>query len=297
MDGDNAHHTRDGVELKFKVQQCVPKEGVDEKNWGWKDYKEPNDTSTKTYTEYTMTAAKADKNDPSIWKLTVSDLPLKNEQGERFVYKIVEVNVPNGYTASYAGDSNANVTNTLDWKIIKQSKEVDDNGAHRLLGDTVFSLKKTAELDGTAVTGKPVEANAPDGEYYGVSQSGTGELKWFVQYTEASGESSPLNYPIPDGIYELKEIKAHVGYALSSKTWTLHMKDGVLKKVEEDGRELKLTASGKEGVKLYIENEQLYELPSTGGLGIYWYFIGGTLFMMAAALILYKNKHGEVLKR
>ena len=297
VDGDNAHHTRDGVELKFKVQQCVPKEGVDEKNWGWKDYKAPNDTSTKTYTEYTMTAAKADKNDPSIWKLTVSDLPLKNEQGERFVYKIVEVNVPNGYTASYAGDSNANVTNTLDWKIIKQSKEVDDNGAHRLLGDTVFSLKKTAELDGTAVTGGTVEPNVPDGEYYGVSQSGTGELKWFDSYTEASGESSPLNYPIPDGIYELKEIKAHVGYALSSKTWTLHMKDGVLKKVEEDGKELKLTASGKEGVKLYIENEQLYELPSTGGLGIYWYFIGGTLFMMAAALILYKNKHGEVLKR
>lgn len=297
VDGDNAHHTRDGVELKFKVQQCVPKEGVDEKNWGWKDYKAPNDTSTKTYTEYTMTAAKADKNDSSVWKLTVSDLPLKNEKEENYAYKIVEVNVPNGYTADYAGDSKANVTNTLNWKIIKQSKEVDDNGAHRLLADTVFSLTKVRELNGTAVTGGTVEPNAPDGEYYGVSQSGTGELKWFDSYTKNSGASSPLNYPIPDGIYELKEIKAHVGYALSTKTWTLHMKDGVLKKVEEDGKELKLTASGNEGVKLYIENEQLYELPSTGGLGIYWYFIGGTLFMMAAALILYKNKHGEVLKR
>lgn len=66
-----------------------------EANWEWTDYK----------TE-TMTVANADS-DPSIWKLTVSDLPLKNEQGESFAYRIVEVNCPDGYTVSYAGDSNA----------------------------------------------------------------------------------------------------------------------------------------------------------------------------------------------
>nr|WP_297864296.1 SpaA isopeptide-forming pilin-related protein [uncultured Acetatifactor sp.] len=48
---------------------------------------------------------------------------------------------------------------------------------------------------------------------------------------------------------------------------------------------------------LTIPNIYLYELPNSGGIGIYWYSIGGMLLMMAAALILYRYKHeGEVLK-
>lgn len=43
-------------------------------------------------------------------------------------------------------------------------------------------------------------------------------------------------------------------------------------------------------VILTIPNTELYELPSSGGIGIYWYSIGGTLLMLAASLILYKMK-------
>ena len=57
------------------------------------------------------------------------------------------------------------------------------------------------------------------------------------------------------------------------------------------------TEGDKTVYTIVVKNEALYELPEAGGLGIYWYTIGGMLFMMAAALILYKNKHGEVLKR
>lgn len=50
-------------------------------------------------------------------------------------------------------------------------------------------------------------------------------------------------------------------------------------------------------IQLTIPNLYFYELPSSGGMGIYWYSIGGMLLMMAASLILYRNKHrGEVLK-
>ncbi len=48
-------------------------------------------------------------------------------------------------------------------------------------------------------------------------------------------------------------------------------------------------------VSLQIRNNELYELPNSGGIGIYWYSIGGTLLMLAAALILYKiNGRGGV---
>ena len=48
---------------------------------------------------------------------------------------------------------------------------------------------------------------------------------------------------------------------------------------------------------LTIKNDVVYNLPSTGGTGIYLYMIGGILLMFAAAWILYKNKCREVLER
>ena len=46
-----------------------------------------------------------------------------------------------------------------------------------------------------------------------------------------------------------------------------------------------------------VKNDALYDLPSTGGIGIFWYTIGGMLLMMAAALVLYKRKCREVLNK
>ena len=59
-------------------------------------------------------------------------------------------------------------------------------------------------------------------------------------------------------------------------------------KVEENRKDGKLT--------YYFENTAVYALPSAGGNGIYGYLISGLLLMMAATLILYKNKRREVLK-
>lgn len=43
-------------------------------------------------------------------------------------------------------------------------------------------------------------------------------------------------------------------------------------------------------IGLTVKNLYLYELPNSGGAGIYWYTISGVLLMLAAVLILYKNK-------
>ena len=50
------------------------------------------------------------------------------------------------------------------------------------------------------------------------------------------------------------------------------------------------------GTYFYFENTPVYSLPSTGGPGIFVYTIGGTLLLMAAALLIYKMKREEVLK-
>lgn len=49
-------------------------------------------------------------------------------------------------------------------------------------------------------------------------------------------------------------------------------------------------------VSLTISNSWLYELPSSGGMGIYRYLIGGILLMTAASLIFYKKHRREVVE-
>ena len=52
-----------------------------------------------------------------------------------------------------------------------------------------------------------------------------------------------------------------------------------------------------EGKVLTVKNDVLYALPSSGGIGIYWYMIAGMFLMMAATVITYKNRREEVLER
>lgn len=99
---------------------------------------------------------------------------------------------------------------------------------------------------------------------------------------------------------------APTGYVISTETWDIEIaSNGALKSIKTGGQEIALdsdkvkkeTVDGREIVYYVYENQVVYELPSTGGSGIYRYTIGGALLMMAAALILYKNKSKEVLNK
>lgn len=103
-----------------------------------------------------------------------------------------------------------------------------------------------------------------------------------------------LEGDIAYGTYTLTEAKAPSGYTKLANPITVTVND--------EG----ITVSGNTNVKvettnntyvITVANDLLYELPHTGGTGIYLYMIGGMLLMGAAAWILYKNKCREVLKR
>ena len=51
------------------------------------------------------------------------------------------------------------------------------------------------------------------------------------------------------------------------------------------------TENGRPNYAYTFLNEALYELPSTGGAGIFGYMISGVLLMMAGVLILYRRKY------
>ncbi len=104
-------------------------------------------------------------------------------------------------------------------------------------------------------------------------------------------------YDLIPGDYSITEIKSPNGYSLLKEPvrFTMDKKGGITLNQDSGGMADIISGEGNE-MQLKIRNSKLYELPSTGGSGIYWYSIGGMLLMMAGALILYKNKCREVLE-
>lgn len=94
------------------------------------------------------------------------------------------------------------------------------------------------------------------------------------------------------GDYTIKEMKTPAGCMVLDqpiritveKNGTVTVKDGQEAYVRPNGEPV----NGKTSIK--VCNHEMYELPSTGGIGIYWYTISGTLLMMAGVLILYRKK-------
>ena len=159
-----------------------------------------------------------------------------------------------------------------DWDIVKVSASSD-----------------TLKLEGAQFTLKDSNGNV---RYTGTSNA-NGKIEWKEKGVAVS--------TLAQGTYECQETKAPAGYSVSAEKWTILIaSNGYLKSIKKaDGTEViaQPTTSEDSVVHYYYENNALYELPHTGGPGIYLFTIGGILLMGAAAWILYKNKCREVLKR
>ena len=160
--------------------------------------------------------------------------------------------------------STVTITNQAKWQLIKYSNS-SENKEFTLKG-AMFELKHE---DGTVYTGESDE---------------NGIVKW----TKDTAEFTDV---FPNGNYTLTETAAPTGYALGDPV-TFKMKDGVPVNMNSE------SAVIKDGIlTFYYANEAIYSLPSSGSSGIYGYLFSGMLLMMAASLIVYKTKRGEVLKR
>lgn len=109
---------------------------------------------------------------------------------------------------------------------------------------------------------------------------------------------------LPEGYYKLKEVLAPSGYQLLGNEICFKIENRSITLIDAEGNEIsagkndmwKLEEDASGGFILSILNEALYDLPSTGGNGIYVYMIGGVALMMAAMFILYKMKDKGVPK-
>lgn len=113
------------------------------------------------------------------------------------------------------------------------------------------------------------------------------------------------------GVYRLTEIEAPAEYTLLSEPIYFKVQQGAVTLVSisndneiqdvdnvQDMYQLIIPQNEQGGYIIQIKNNSIYELPSAGGPGIYWYTLSGALLMAGAALIVYRQKRKrEVLLR
>ncbi|WP_440322706.1 DUF7604 domain-containing protein [Laedolimicola sp.] len=276
-----------GTEESVKVKLVAKYEDA-EKN----QEEVPNDFQSLTADmrkEQTLTENTADTS--KNWAYTWENLPkyyyYTDKDGNlaqtKIVYSVEEVNPSNKYNVTNVTSEDGKlttITNTAKakWEIVKVSSNSEDVK----LEGAEFTLTRTTK-----------DESGKDIIYKGVSAKETGVVSW------KDAENNAVSM-IPEGTYTLKETTAPGNYALSEDTWTITVgKDGSLTVTNASGNPVDCATTeetgangNKTGVVIYsyyFKNTPMYELPSTGGIGTYWYTIGGML-MMAAALVLYRKK-------
>ena len=277
--------TEEGVSVSF-INKITSKDIIVKKEWhdGWDSEtdKRPGSISFKLqyranqgeqwqdYDVYTLTEEYMleDNGKTLYWAIKISGLPAGYE------YQVVEVNMedaPYTYEVSKENDTYT-ITNTLKWKLKKT------NMAGDVLSGARFELRDSNNNDLIA--------------------SGTSEADGFVTWSPADDREGSILYKL-DGEYILTETVAPAGYQILQGQWTLTFDKGLLTNATgENGYATYISkdSDAVNGVVVTVKNDELYELPETGGPGIHLYMLGGTLLMMAGALLVYKKRKEEVLR-
>lgn len=222
-------------------------------------------------------------------------------------YKVIEIKAPEGYVLD---ENNNSFEVTLPYTklnpedpsiIVDEKSKPDESDIYYVITKTVSNIRKSWEIIKRSTNSTShylegaefelVPSDSGGSRYYGKSNA-SGKVIW---YSDVKFNSSVSEEDIIPGTYTLKETKAPVGYMLSSEYWTIKIGQyGSFISIEGVEKDDMVDSSKK--VVFYFDNTVVYELPSAGGPGIFLYIISGILLMMAGALILYKNKHREVLE-
>lgn len=161
-----------------------------------------------------------------------------------------------------------NRTVITNWKIVKVRK--DDNKT--IISGAKFALKQNGKV-----------------KYTGESDE-NGYIIW--------SKGLENNVTLASGEYILEETEAAEGYAKGDTTWTLRVTDGGNLEYIKDADGKVISPSVVEEVNLYkFTNDVPYELPETGGIGIYWYTVGGMLLMVMAAIVVYRKRYNEYMNK
>lgn len=254
---------------------------------------------------------------------------LVDKSGKAVKDKILKLSSQNDYAGKVAVEQASNYGGIRELKEVTKDTEgaikyedkyyvmIDNNGV-QTLGNNAYKVTYTSETKDGKVTYTVTNTKSSQKIKVLKKQSGSGSSNVYLEGAEFTLKDNGgkivkigtnitgtyisdenglvLEGDIEYGEYTLTEVKAPQGYTV--------LKDPIRVTVDENGITVneneKVSYNKSESDDIYVitvTNDMLYDLPKTGGIGIFWYTIGGMLLMMAAALVLYKRKCREVLNK
>lgn len=204
------------------------------------------------------------------WAKKLSGLPAS------YLYRVIEVKMDENepYESNVTEeDGTFTITNTLKWEL-KKTNMYDNSVEEKVLSGATFKLEDSNK---------------------NLIATGTSQTDGYVDWIPSVGvKLYDLN-----GSYTLTETAAPNGYQILQTSWTLTFANGLLTEASgEDGYGAYIfkNVDSTNGVVITVKNDELYELPETGGPGIHLYMLGGVALMMAGTLLVYKKRKEEVLR-
>lgn len=214
-------------------------------------------------------------------------------------YTVVEVSKLIGTNGEIVSDSGA--IYGVDIKDVTTQSDMDDGYIKVFEATNKLRSKNIRIQKVSTANGRPPVSGAVFNLYEAAAFDEDGNLMEgaTVKSTHKTGTDGLIDIKgLKFGEYYLMEIQAPPGHALLKKPIKLTVaKTGVTVNFQIDGWSDSSNIVLVDGTyNITVPNEVLYELPSTGGSGIYWYMFSGVLLMAAASLITYRNKRREVLR-
>lgn len=204
-------------------------------------------------------------------------------------------------TTSKENVATLTVTNTLltKFKIVKKGTEEGTpniQGAEFVLIPYGSNSEEKADVIGDTTS---LDMSTQVDMLAGAKYRGTSDERGLIKWEDSEGNPAET---ISEGEYLMKEVKAPTGYTLSTEEWIIKVGElGRATITKKDGSPIEPNTmidfeNGEVIFEYIFLDELLYELPSTGGPGTYWYMFSGVLLLAVTALITYRNKRKEVLR-
>lgn len=208
-----------------------------------------------------------------------------------------------------AGQATINLYSPEKWDAVAYGTYTESSGSRDAEIEVINKYVTEEIVIDLKKYGTDYEAGEKDGAIFKLSRKTVegGSSNWIPveNYQEITVSKKYFNeLKLPAGIYKLEEVQAPAGCRLLDEGIYFKVEGTTVTLVKENGDaygpvdELPTMweIDANNGIVLKIKNDVLYDLPSAGGPGIYLYMLGGTMLMMAGALLVYKKRKEEVLR-
>ena len=226
--------------------------------------------------KYKITETGYETTTTSVYRYSGTSWSYTDAEGEKNTGITTETRVPTQHSASDMGEPVKQRLDFINTYTVSLDLEKYSKGNDQPIAGAEFRLSK--------------KAGVPDWEV----------VQEKISVINSDPENPELNNLELRALYKLEETRAPEAHSLLVEPIYFKVVDGTVEFCDENGNpatqpEMVKLRNEPGKITLIVKNEILYELPSTGGSGIYLTMAGGLAMMMGAAYVWFKAKREETL--